>query len=201
MNVMDEKEKQEKEIRETKERLAKLEQDKENLVNEIKELRAKKAPEIDATIVEEKAKEIVNQILNEKSGKEATESKVVAEGEFKQKFKEFHPDNDPGGIKYAEFQKTLSRINTSGLKTKEEFAEAFEDAYLVMNKKSIKKDSYSNLSDGNPSLGGNVKEVDGSGLSATEITLIAQQGIDKDKYLKMKAKHPSYVNQLLNRIN
>lgn len=193
---MDEKEKEE-----IVKRLANLEQDKANLVSEIKELRAKKDPSIDATLVEDKAKEIVNKILSEESGKKSANERVVAEEEFKQKFKEFHPDNDPSGIKYTAFQKSLQRINLSGLKTSDEYKEAFEDAYLVMNKQSIKNGSYSNQSDFNPEMGGNIRSVDADNLSPKEMKLIKQQGMDKAQYIKMRDKRPAYVRELLNWIN
>lgn len=183
------------------EKVATLTQDKENLVNEIKELRGKKAPEIDEAVIETKAKEIVERVLNEKTNEKSGEAKTIAEEKFKNKFKEFKPENDPGGIKYAAFQKTLARMNLSGLKTTEEFLETFEDAYLVLNKKSIKEGTYSNQSDFNHELGGNIKEVDADDLSPKELKLIKQQGIDKAAYLKMKEKRPAYVRELLHWIN
>lgn len=191
----------EEDIKKLVDEVANLKQDKENVVNELKELRAKKPDQIDPAMIETKAKEIVERLLNEESGKKFTEIRIDAEKNFKQSFKEFHPDNDPGGIKYTAFQNTLTKMNLSGLKTAEEFAEAFEDAYLVMNKKSIKNGAYSNHADLNPIFAPDARSVDGDNLSLKELKLIKQQGMDKAVYIKMREKRPSYVQELLKWIN
>lgn len=177
----------------------KLAQDKENLVNELKELRAKKSPEIDPSTIEAKVNETVEKILSEKSNSESTEARTKSEENFKNKFKEFKSENDPTGLKYDAFKKTLSKMNLSSAKTEGEFMELYEDAYLVLNKKSIKEGTYSTNTDFVPSMGSNPKEADPNNLTAAELKLIREQGITPEKYLKSKAKHPELYRSLLNR--
>lgn len=177
----------------------KLAQDKENLVNELKELRAKKTQEIDPSTIEAKVNETVEKILSEKSNSLSTEARTKSEDNFKKRFKEFQPENDPAGLKYGAFQKTLAKMNLTSAKTEDEFAELYEDAYLVLNKKSIKEGSYSANQDFVPAMGSNPREVDGNNLSQAELKLIKQQGITTEAYLKSKAKHPELYSSLINR--
>lgn len=206
-------ENQEKELIEKN---ANLEQDKANLTAEIKSVREAKQKaeaerdalkvtppkEEDPDELEVKATEVVNKILADRSQKSADESRRLAEAEFQILHKEFHPDNDAGGIKFSSLQENLSRFNTKGLKTKDEFIGVFEDALSLMGGKpsvdTIVNNPYvaSNRASGTqPQIG------DENDFSDKELKLIKNHGWTKEQLLKHKAKRPDYVRSLLEHVN
>lgn len=182
------------------EELANLRQDKSNLVAEIKTLRTKKDGEsVNADVIKEQAKAVVAELLSENQKAETANARRLAEEKFKNTVKEFHPDNDPGGLKFDALMKKFSRFNTGELKTVDEYLEAYDEANILLNKDKIVGESYSGISyAATPSSSPqSILAKDDSGLSAEELRLIKSQGIDKEKYLKMKQKRPEYVKTLL----
>ncbi len=180
--------------------LATLKQDKENLVNELKELRSKKTGPTPEEI-EAKAKDVVTKMLEEQTQKNSSDSRKNAEEKFKKLYPEFNPENDTAGLNYSTFQKKMERINLSNLSKEEEYLEAFEDAYVLMNKNKIMSESSYSPQFESQSFASKFKTSDGRDLSEKEVKLLKQNGWDKDKYLKMKEKRPAYVRTLLEYVN
>lgn len=142
--------------------------------------------------------EKVNQILAKKEQEKIEQYKVSAMEEFKIKHPEFHPDNDPGGIKFMAFEKELNKFNLNGLSDKKDFLDRFNDVHRFMNRDKSPQPSNINTGADTPAGGGSSpKEVDRNNLTHKENELIQSQGWDKERYLKLKAKHPRYVEKLL----
>lgn len=205
------------------EKLADKTQTNSNLVAEIKDLREKKqlsdseAEELrkklegrvdtpaDGTITPEQIAEMVadasKKILTERDNETAKQNKDAALEEFFSKNKEFHPENDEGGLKFASLEKKLARFNLTGLKTKEDFMSVFEDARnLVVG--TVKEVTPTVTPPLPPHGGGThaapVKEATDDKLSPKELEIIDRSfGGDKERYLKIKAKRPDYVQTLL----
>lgn len=192
---------------------AELKQAVANLTSEIKELREKKNAEIeelrqvqvepvdesDPDDVQAIASKAVESFLNKRAEQDAEDARKSAEDSFKQANKEFHPDNDPGGIKYKAFQKTLNKFSLEGLKTREDFESRFNEAYEFMRRKDPQAEDevinpYAETPK-NPSA--TPKVDDGAKLDKREEALLKQKGWDKERYLKVKAKRPEYVRTLL----
>lgn len=193
--------------------LATKTQNEANLVSELKELREKKqeAERVARELAEKNAarpenqldtREIVKATLQEelarRSQVEAEANRTSAINEFKGSHPEFHGDNDPGGIKYEQFEKTLGRFNTSGLATRDEFAIVLSDAYRLMTGKTSQSESSTqNYSDPSTSAP-QPRAVDNTNLSEAELKIVrTSYNGDKDKYLAMKKKRPDYIATLL----
>jgi hypothetical protein len=207
---MDEVQKLTAEVAKLTAELAKASSEKEGVVGELKGERSKKQ-EVEAklTLAEAalaEAKKTANptdvkgqvlEILNEKEKGTALENRKSAEAKFKEAYKEFHPDNDPGGVKFAALQGKLTRFSTEGLKTEQDFVGLMEDAYTLTtgNKPQPREVVFYASS---PS-GTNVqpKTIDGNRLTTKEDKLIQSLGWTTEKYLAQKAKRPHYVAELV----
>lgn len=211
-----------KEYDELVEKLANETQDKSNLVKEIKELREKKQltesqvqelerklkqktevgnpDDITPERIAETAARVVEEILTKKERGDAEVNRKNAEDRFKEIHKEFHGQNDEAGIKYAAFENKLQRFNLTGLRTEADFLAAFEDAYKLMGKVEVKleeggQNPYSTTPQDEPRV---PKEVIVETLTPKERVIIDRTfGGDKERYLKIKAKRPDYVESLL----
>lgn len=119
---------------------------------------------------------------------------------FKNVHKEFHPENDPGGLKYAAFERHLNRLNLSDAASAKDFADAFEDAYLLMTRKPVQQEDNTPIVDGDPNNSGGAPHTppQQTGLTAKEKKVIADMGWTEERYLKLKKSRPAYVDSLLN---
>lgn len=204
------------------EKLADSTQSKANLVSEIKELREKKqlsdaeavelrkklearsAPLNPSDLTPEKIAEMttetVSRILSERETQVSKDNMGTALGSFKAQHPEFHPENDEGGIKMAMLERKLGQFNMSGLKTEKEFLSVLSDARRLVTNVPEPEGKGDNPNPLPPNSGG-----DGSKLREVSVTLTPKEwkiientfGGDKERYLKIKAKHPDYVNTLL----
>ena len=133
------------------EKLANSTQATSNLVLEIKELRSKnQITEAEATELKKKlaerneggtpqdlntdtvttlATEAARKILSERDEEDSKQNKELALKAFLEKHKEFHPENDEGGLKLSSLERKLSRFNQFGLKSVEDFSSVLEDAF------------------------------------------------------------------------
>lgn len=144
----------------------------------------------------------VRAILNEDAKKSADSARVVAEQKWKANHTEFSETNDPGGVKFAAIKGKLSRLSDQGLSSENDFIGLFEDAYVLVKKeRNIDSHDYNPYAASNSSNGGAPKETNANNLSAKEEKLMKMEGWDKEKYLKMKAKRPSFVESLLQYVN
>ena len=173
----------------------------ENLTKENKKLKETPAPDTDNqnTDVKEAAKQVVEAILSEREEGEVKKNMAFALDDFKDNMTEFHSDNDEGGLKFEAFKKSLSKFNFEGLSTKDDFKSVFGDAYKLLVKEDKKDEINNNAFSSSPSDESNqpkVMSVDN--LSTRELKFIERSyNGDKEKYLKVKAKRPDYINSLL----
>lgn len=120
--------------------------------------------------------------------------------DFLGKHKEFHPDNDEGGLKLSALQKKIARFDTAGLKSYDDFTSLFEDAKNLVTGHVAPSDRNDNAQVLPPQGGGSSgpKEAVDTQLTSKEMLVIDRSfGGDKDRYLKIKAKRPDYVAALL----
>lgn len=190
--------------------LAKKEEDIKSVVGELTSDRAKRQQlEAERDILkieldklkasgkkEETVEETVTRILSKELEKTVEQNRISAEEKFKNANKEFHPENDPGGLKFAAFKKKLEIFNLNGLKTEEQFSEVFNNALIIMNRKESSGDDYTPQIENrdNESI---IKQVNKSQLTPKEVKLIKELGWTEERYLKQKASRPKYVENLL----
>lgn len=122
------------------------------------------------------------------------------EAKFKSQHQEFAEDNDPGGLKYKAFEAKLGRIDFNLLLSEEQIMEAYEDSLFLLNKGKTESGPINNNpyaitpSDTSPT----VITAKNNGMTHREKTLVESLGWTEEKYLKLKASRPQYVDSLLN---
>lgn len=194
-------------------KIAELESDKAKLVSEIQAERAKKqAAEEAKRLAEEELKKkevpaptvddsdpekIVVRVLEKKEQEAAKTALEEAKADLKRMYNEFSQDTDAGGILFSKFENELSKFNLSGLRTKEQFLNRFKEVYEFMNRTKKSVDTKPNFHPGTPQFGSDAPAIDGATLSDAEMKVIQEQGITKERYLKIKEKHPNFVQSLL----
>jgi hypothetical protein len=199
----------------TDEDKAKLEETVESLTNEIKEIRKSRQEDREALdavlkgaddkvtppVNDDETTETVKKLLQAQEVQNVERYKEAALEDFKRSLPEFHPDNDTTGLAYKAFERELNKFNLSDLRDKEEFAKRFKEVHVFMNRnKSEDTAGGANPMAASPSSAGGADPSisDGNELTKKEKDLIAAQGWDKERYLKLKAKRPQYVEKLLN---
>jgi len=201
---------------------------KENLVSEIKDLREKKQlseseaeelrkkveelsnidkegenaekPVIDSTKIDELIEQRLQDRLSKKEVEDRAVSKQEAIRKFKESNKEFHEDNDEGGLKFSALEKKLSMFNTDNVRSTEEFLTILNSAKTLMGGGIKKNDEQANPYANTPSEEGHSVPVEDKdkNLTPVELKLIERSfGGDKGKYLEQKAKRPDFVENLL----
>lgn len=206
------------------EKLAGTTQSNANLVAEIKELREKKqisdaeAEELRKKVTErqettpsgdlspekiaELATESAKKVLSERDSETAKQNKEAAFNAFFATHKEFHPENDEGGLKRSSLEKKLSRFNLDGITSQTDFMAVLEDARnLVVGNGEARTEPGRDPNPLPPNGGGGsapVKEAQDTQLTSKEMQIIERSfDGDKERYLKIKAKRPDYVATLL----
>lgn len=190
------------------EELVKAEQDKTATVGELKDLRAKKQ-EVEAQLEDaRKAKEQVpgggesaktneqqfEAFLEKKRQEESQKNKDKALADFRTSHHEFSEASDPGGIKFAAFEREMAKFNLSGLSSVDDFNTRFREVHEFMNR-SQKPDTNVNLYQGtNRNTSEPAPKSEGA-LDAADKKIIAQLGWTEERYIKYKEKNPAYVEQ------
>lgn len=205
------------------EKLANETQSKASLVAEIKELREKKQlteaeaadlkkklEQRDVTPVDVKdltpdkiaeiAMNTFKSVLAEKEQETAKSNRASAMTTFLSNHKEFHPDNDEGGLKLGVLERKLAQFNTNGVTSESGFLSILEDAAKLIGTTSVVTPE----SDPNPPApngtrdGSQVPSVVNDKLTSKELQIIERSfDGDRERYLKIKAKRPDYVATLL----
>ncbi len=202
-------------------KLEKESQDKTNLVEEIKTLREKKqiseaeaeelkkklegreeTPIENETLTADKIAEIASkatqEVLAKNSEVTVAGNKELALTKFKKRYKEFHTDNDAGGIKMSALERKLDIFNMNALKSEEEFLSVFEDAYSLMGGNKTTVNPEIQIPTDPSSDGSNPQSVETVELSSKELKIIEDTfGGNKEIYLEQKAKRPDYVEKLI----
>lgn len=204
------------------EKLASKTQNETNLVAEIKELREKKriaetdaeslkeklakdkvvestVKDINPTTVEEITRQTLAAALAERDAETTKTASNTAMSTFVNSHKEFHPDNDVGGIKMAALEKKLAMFNTSGLRNESDFRNVLEEASRLISSTEVKEQP-SNPTVTEPTGSGAAvpKESQEDKLTSQELQIIDRvfDG-NRERYIKQKAKRPDYVRTLL----
>lgn len=199
----------EAELKAAKDNETKALADKTSTVEELTRLRTEKQ-EIQAklTLAESKltpestsqgnVEEQVKKVLESKEAEKLAQKRTEIEDNFKKSHTEFHPDNDPGGIKYAAFQQKLARINLGALKSEEEIWEAYEDTLSILNKgKTDTQTDFNPYAATTRNTSGDPKGNINNKLASNEVKLITQLGWTEERYLKVKKSQPHYVETML----
>lgn len=205
------------------ERIKQLEADKSNLVSELQDDRKKRQDIQDQVETlkealensikkttenpeEEKLARLVAEALNKKESEAAAKNKKTAFDKFLADNKEFHPENDPSGLKRIALEKKLALFNVNGLSEVDDFYSVMANAKALLGgqdtppkTEDVKeiKNPYASTSrtTSNPTVTDSDTELD-----SREKKLLEQVGWTKDKYLKMKAKQPAFVASILEHV-
>jgi len=170
-----------------------------SLTTEVIDLRKKNAdlkklPD-DKVVPSTDVQKVVQEEFAKKEAEQAKANFESASATFLSGHPEFSKENDPGGIKFSAFQRSLSRINLSALKSVDEFTEALSDAYSLMDRKASVEPLNSSSPRYSPAP---PKASVNNQLSPSETTLVKNHfNGDTDAYLKAKAKKPAYFEELL----
>lgn len=179
-------------------------------VEELKELRKKKQDAEDLlkakgaldSVVDpvQIARDAALSVINEEKSNQIETTRQEFEANFKASNPEFLPANDVGGIKFAAFKKVLDRFNLSGVTKVDDLKNIYSDALTIMNGVAYKPKTESNPYAFSPVSRSSIQETSDGDLSPKEQKLIESVGWTKEKYLKLKARQPGYISELVKQI-
>lgn len=192
--------------------------EKENLVQEIKDLRLKlgvtekllKDKEEKPEIIEpnkplsedEKISKAVENALKAKEALNAKANKKAAFEKFVTENKEFHPENDPTGLKKDALEKKLNQFNTDGLTTIEEFTSVIRDAKtLLLGTTTIDTSKENNNPYSEPKIPPKIPDgKNNTDLTPKELKLAQQTGKTKEQILHLREKYPDFLREILEQV-
>ena len=148
---------------------------------------------------EKEIEEVVKSIIQKQEEEKAKNNYKKAFERFIAEHKEFHPENDPTGIKREILEKKLSQFNLSGLKEENDFYSIINDAYRLVggesgnNSGSGSQNPYAStpVSENEPPSSGD------SDITPEEKKLLERTGWSKEKLKEWKKKNPQYIESLL----
>jgi len=156
--------------------------------------RGKKDPEDPEKSKEEEGKDVeatVKKVLDEDKEERRKTNQLKALHKFWEKNPEFNPENDSSGIKMDIVNESLKRLNTVNSIEVDDILKDYSDVL-----KLIKKDESSEVDvQLDTSIGRQSKTIKGkkSSLTPEQEKLRKEKGWTVEKYLDMKAKHPTVV--------
>lgn len=181
-----------------------------NTVDELKELRKKnkelsekKESKIETPIIEDEATKLakaVKAVLNSEKMENAKTEKVKAFERFITENKEFHPDNDPTGLKRQALEEKLKDYNTEVMSV-EKYYDVIGEAQLLLT-----GDNKSNTNRVNNPFSSSIqsrmtpKPVVVDKLTSKERKLVENGSATEEYILKLKEKRPAYLASLLERV-
>ena len=148
--------------------------------------------------------EVEKTVLSVLQQQEAARVKAMKQATLERFFtenKEYHPDNDPTGLKRQALVNKLAMFNTDGILTESQFLSVITDANRLAggsgSQTKIDKDinPYS-VTPTSQSPGG--QPTKDSDLSDVEKAMLQRTGYSVEKYRTLKEKNPDFVKQLLN---
>lgn len=153
---------------------------------------------VEAPTEEEKIARIVAGVLSQKDVETAKNNQKSAFDKFVNEHKEFHPDNDPAGIKRAALERELNGLTAWVTpSTSEDFAAVIGKANaLLRGPDTPRQTNTGTQSSMAPSYSAPANIPDDK-LSSKERDLIERNGFTEEKYLSLKAKMPDYIEGLL----
>lgn len=166
------------------------------VVEELKQLRLKKVQDGASTVDVDKK---IADALRSEEQKQTSKNWDKAQEEFFAKNKDFHPENDPGGLKKAALDKELKFLNRDGLTS-------IEDLIGVLNKaRTLATSNHSSnvepvrIDPSIPRSSPEPRSAPGNDLSPKEQRLIQQMGWTPERFIKLKLKDPDFVEKTLAR--
>lgn len=196
----------------TPEEAKQLKQSLGNTVEELKAMRKKNADlaeelrlksETPAPNENASVADIVKKVLTEEKMSNAKTVKEKVFEKFITENKEFHPDNDPTGLKREALETKLKRFNTDSVTDPEEYYDVIREAQLLLTG----NDSHSNTSREipNPYSSSSIGRMTPKPIVTDKLTLkerkLVDQGSATEEYiLKLREKRPSYLAQLLDKV-
>lgn len=170
------------------EELKKLRKSNAELVKQLAEKPASPAPnDIEAT---------VQSVLQKERDKAAVTNRETAISKFRDQYKEFHPDNDPSGIKFEALSRELNNFNTTGLTTVEDFLNVLDKARRLIVKPAEGEEERI-VPDASSKESVSPKSSIKTKLTDKENKVIKQLGWTEEKFLDLKAKQPAYVAKII----
>lgn len=166
----------------------------DSVVAELKELRQKK---VDTGVSTEDVDKKIVEALQAREREDADRNWSKAQELFIAKNKEFHPDNDPGGVKKAALDRELKLLNRNGLTTIEDLTTILDKAKILATSNVASPVVQVRIDPSLPASHPDPKSTDASNLTPKEQRLIEQMGWTQERYLKLKAKDSSFVEKTL----
>lgn len=134
--------------------------------------------------------------LAERDAESLKEAQRTALESFLDSHPEFSKEEDTDGTKFAAFQKALSRINLTGVKSQQDYAEVLEDALRLSGQTStVSSPSYTSAPRNTYTPPSSRSSM---AISPSETKLVQNNfGGNVEAYLKVKTKRPEYIEELL----
>lgn len=147
---------------------------------------------------EQKIAEVVQKILGNETQKSAERNREAAFTKFVTENNEYHPDNDAGGLKLAALKREFAAFNTTGLVETEDFVQVIGKAHALLRgtdttRQTTTAQPYSSTSS-QPAAPAVVVD---SKLTEQEKKLVEENGWTEEKFLKLKAKMPDVIEDLI----
>ena len=179
--------------------LRKARQDKETEIETLKNLLKEATEKNNLAPEDEKIAAVVTRVLGSKEQERAAANKKSALEAFVNKHKEYHPDNDPGGIKKAALERELANLNpwNTAVEVGELTAVIEKANTYLRGHDTPRQDANGNPILTPPNNPTPPKTTPDDELSPREQQLIDRNGWTKEKYLGLKAKMPDFVDSLL----
>lgn len=204
----------EKTAEELKSEIAKLEADKAALTGELTDTRPKireaneqiellkdqlraAVEKNNADPEESKIAEVVARTLAQRETARAEANRKAAFDKFVAENKDYHPDNDVGGLKLAALSREFAQFNTSGLVETEDFVRVIGKANALLRGTDTPRHTPENPYSSTPSTPASPIVPKDDDISQEEKKLIERNGWSKEKFLSLKAKMPDMVEDLV----
>ncbi len=157
----------------------------------------------EAPIVTDEVAKKVEEVLAQKDLSRAKANKQAALDRFIKENKEFHEDNDIGGLKRQALEAKFNRFNTDGIVEIEDFTTLIKDAHRLLvgtdkQPESVSLNTYSSVVP--KSSGDSNKDENKVEFSEGEQLLIKKTGVSKERILKLREKSPGFLQDLISRV-
>jgi len=180
-----------------------IKQERDSLVNEIKTLRQEKADLINSGKPTVDVDKKIADALLAREQQEADRNWQKAQDSFVAKHKEFHPDNDAGGLKKAALDRELKFLNRAGLTAVEDLESVLEKARILVTTTVSSPVQPVRVDPSIPRSAPEPHATEGSKLTAKELRVLDQLNSlgasvwTEERFLKLKEKDPGFVERTL----
>lgn len=174
--------------------------EKDELINTLKEQLKAATDKNNENPEEEKINKAVDARLAREKQQTAEANRKKALDKFVAENKDYHPDNDTGGLKKQALERELANLTTWNASVEVDDLVAVigkANAYLRGVDTSRQNDTTVAPYSSTPNSPASPVGDDKDGLSPQEKKLIDRNGWTKEKYLTLKGKMPDYVANLV----